>query len=192
VVEQDWEQFKAETKKQLSAFVKLPKYGDTAKHVILDTFDRINDPTMDVLATLRIIHGNNNQRETAVAGLLAFLWEFEGSYVTCIDAFCYLLVANGHDLFDVIRRKYVKSLDDIGNVNISTKLQFLEEHNFGIFKRKEDKTLRDKIAHHDFILDDSGKVLINRKVCDVGSRFDELSCFTAKVFATFCSCLDEC
>lgn len=192
MVEQDWEQLKAETKKQLLIFVKLPEHGDFAKHVILNTFDRINDPTMDVLATLRIIHGNNNKRETAVAGLLAFLWEFEGSYVTCIDAFCYLLVANGHDLFDIIHRKYVKSLDDIGNVNISTKLQFLEEHNFGIFRRKEDKNLRDKIAHHDFILNDSGEVRINRKLYDVGSRFDELTGFTHKVFTTFCSCLDEC
>jgi hypothetical protein len=151
----------------------------------------MDDHAMDVIATLRIIRASSNQRETAVAGMLAFLWEFEDSYVSCVDAFSYLLVANGHDLFDIIHRKYVKSLEDIGNVDISTKLQFLEEHNFGIFKRTEDKTLRNKIAHHDFILNDSGKVLISNNVVDIGSRFNGLSSFTHKVFETFCSCLDE-
>ena len=189
---QEWEKFKTATKKQLSIFLKLPEYGDIARHVISDTFDRIHDHVKDVMATLRIIRASNNQREIAVAGMLAFLWEFEGSYVSCIDVFCYLLVANGHDLFDIIHRKYVKSLEDIGNVDISTKLQFLEEHNFGLFKRTDDKILRNKIAHHDFILDNSGKVLINNKVIDVGSRFNELSSFTHKVFMTFFSCLDEC
>ena len=187
-MEHDWEKFKTETKKQLSTFVKSSEH---TKHVILDTFDRKHDHTMDVLATLRIIRASNNQRETAVAGMLAFLWEFEGSYVSCVDAFCYMLVANGHDLFDIIHRKYAKSLEDIGNLNISTKLQFLEEHNFRIFKRTEDKTLRDKIAHHDFKLDNSGKVLINNNVVDIGSRFSGLCSFTHKVFETFCSCLDE-
>lgn len=95
--------------------------------------------------------------------MLAFLWEFEGSYISCVDAFCFLLVTNGHDLFDLFKRKYVKSLEDIGNVDISTKLQFLEEHSFEIFRRTKDKNLRNKIAHHDFTLDVSGRLFIDKK-----------------------------
>jgi len=124
--------------------------------------------------------------------MLAFLWEYEGNYVSCVDAFCFLLVTNGHDLFDLIRRKYVKSLEEIGNVDIFTKLTFLEEHNFGIFKREKDRVFRNKIAHHDFLLNNSGKVQINNEVVDIGLRFNELSSFNSKVFKTLYSCLDEC
>jgi hypothetical protein len=123
--------------------------------------------------------------------MLAFLWEYEGNYVSCIDAFCFLLVINGHDLFDLIRRKYVKSLEEIRNVDVSIKLMFLEEHNFGIFKREKDRILRNKIAHHDFQLDNSGNVSISDAVVDFGPRFNELSSFNSKVFKTLFSCLIE-
>ena len=192
-MEQNWEQFKSETKKQLSTYLEFSEIGEgKAKHIILDTFDKIHNHVLDVIATLRIINTSKNQREIAVASLLAFLWEFEGSYVTGIDAFCYLLVENGHDLFDIIHHKYAKSFEDIENVNVSTKLQFLDEHNFVIFRRREDKTLRNKIAHHDFVIEKSGKVLINSQVVDISLRFKELHSFTSRVFEIFCSSLDEC
>ncbi len=192
MLEQDWEQFKSETKTQLSIFLKCSEFGDSAKHVILDAFDTEPEHTFDILATLRIIRESNNAREIAVAGMLAFLWEYEVNYVLCLDAFCYLLIENGHDLFNVLRQKYVHGLKDIGIVDVYTKLKFLKEHNFGILSREEDQILRNKIAHHDFIIDNSGKVFINNKVVDVGLRFNELSSFTRKVFETFCSCYDEC
>lgn len=112
--------------------------------------------------------------------------------MSCVDAFCFLLIANGHDLYDFIRRKYVKSLEAIGKVDVFTKLQFLKEHSFGIFTREEDELLRNKIAHHDFIIDASGKVQINGIDVDVGSSFNELVSFTKKVFDTFFSCWEEC
>lgn len=124
--------------------------------------------------------------------MLAFLWEYEGNYTSCVDAFCFLIITNGHDLFDPIRRKYVKSLEEIGNIDMSIKLMFLEEHNFGIFKRDKDRELRNKIAHHDFVLDDSGKVLINNKEVNIALQFDELRSFNHKVFMTLFNCLDEC
>jgi hypothetical protein len=131
------------------------------------------------------------KRARAVAGMLAFLWEYEGDYVSCVDAFCFLLITNGHDLFDLIRRRYVKSLEEIGNVDVSIKLTFLEEHNLGIFKRDKDRVLRNKIAHHDFLLNSLGEVQINNEVVDIGLRFNELSSFNSKVFKTLYSCLAE-
>lgn len=189
---QEWERFKTETKKQTSTFLELTKNKGIAKHVILDAFDEGPEEGADILATLRIIRASNNKRETAIAGMLAFLWVYEVDYVSCIDAFCYLLTANGHDLFNVLRRKYVHGLKDIGIVDVFTKLNFLDEHNFGLLRREEDELLRNKIAHHDFIIDDSGKVFIDKKEVDVGSKFNELHSFTHKVFMTFSSCLDEC
>ncbi len=191
-MELDWEQFKSETKKQISTFLELTKQKGIAKHVILDLFDKEPEYQADILATLRIIHTNKNNRETAVAGMLAFLWVYEVDYVSCVDAFCCLLIANGHDLFDILRHKYVYGLKDIGKVDVFTKLKFLDEHKFGLLRREEDEILRNKIAHHDFIIDASGNVLINKKLVDVGSRFNELSSFEHRVVVTFCSCLDEC
>ena len=124
--------------------------------------------------------------------MMAFLWEYEGSYMTCIDAYCDLLVSNGHDIYDIFHYRYAKTLEEIAEVTISIKLKFLEEHNFGIFKRKEDEKLRNKIAHHDFTVDNSGKVRIKEQEVDFSSRFSELIDFTKKVFETFCSCYGEC
>jgi hypothetical protein len=67
----------------------------------------------------------------------------------------------------------------------------LENHNFSIFRREEDQSLRNKIAHHDFCIDDEGVVKIKGKVIDVGDRFGELSSFALKVYYLFCECLKE-
>lgn len=190
LMEPDWEQFKTETKKQLSVYLGLMKDKAVAKHIILDAFDKEPEHVDDILTTLHIIRKTNNKRETAVAGMLAFLWIYEVEYVACLDAYCYLLTENGHDLFNSQRQKYVHGLKDIGMLDVYTKLKFLGEHNFGLLKREEDEMIRNKIAHHDFIIDTSGKVLINRKEVDVGSKFNELNSFTSKVFETFCTCLD--
>ena len=190
--EQEWEKFKTETKKQLSTFFKSSKYANTAKHEILDIFDKIDVSHRDVITILRIVSASKNPREITVAGMLAFLWEFEGSYSSTIDAFCYLLVVNGHDLFDIISRKYVHSLEDIGKVHISPKLNFLKEHDFGIFNRTEDKKLRDKIAHYRFTWDDSGRLLIDNQTVDIESRLDDLFFFTHQVFKTLLNCFEEC
>ena len=95
-----------------------------------------------------------------------------------------MLIANGHDLFD---QKYIKSLEDIGNVNMFSKLEFLKEHGFGILKRDNDRQLRNKIAHHDFTLDSSGKLTIRNEEVDIALRFNELCNFNHKTFDTLCS-----
>lgn len=191
-MEEDWAKFKTETKKQLSTFANLTEHSVTAKHLLYDTFDKINDHSFDVITTFRIINQSNNPREIAIVGMMAFLWEYEGSYMTCIDAYCYLLVLNGHDLYDIFHYRYTKSLEEIAEVSISIKIKFLKEHDFEKFIRKEDRKLRNKIAHHDFTVDKSGKVMIENKEVDVGLRFSELVEFTKIVFETFCSCYGEC
>jgi hypothetical protein len=160
-----------------------------ARHLILDTFDREVEHVRDVLATFDLIRSTSNEREKAVAGLLAFLWVYEVDYGRNIDAFCYLLTENGHDLFDELRQTYVHGLKQIGKVNVYTKLNFLKEHNFGLLRREEDETIRNKIAHHDFVINNSGKVLIEGKEVDIGSKFNELMTFNHKVFDTFHGCL---
>lgn len=156
-----------------------------------DLFDALPEDKFDLIATLRIIRSSKNKREMTVAGMMAFLWIYEIEYVKCLDAFCYLLIRNGHDLFDLLRKKYVKDLKDIGKVDVYTKLNFLEEHKFGLLRRPIDETLRNKIAHHDFIIDDSGKVLVDNKEIDVGERFNQLFRFENKIFEIYSSCLES-
>lgn len=187
----EWERFEAEIKNQFSIFKELPQFKGSGSHIawhtFLDAFEKNEESTFDVLATLRIIKRSNHPREIAVAGMLAFLWEYEGNYVSHVDGFCYLLTLNGHDLFDIFRRKYVKSLEDISNVDVFTKLLFLEEHGFGIINREEDRELRNKIAHHDFTLDASGKLTIKDEEVDIALRFNELCDFNHKTLVTLCS-----
>lgn len=190
--EHEWEEFKTEIKKQLSIFYKSSKNVNAAKNEILDIAGKMDVSHNDVITTLRMICASKNPREITVAGMLGFLWEFEGSYASTIDAFCYLLVANGYALFDRCTRKYAHSLEDISNVSISPKLNFLEKHDFGILKRTEDKRLRDRIAHYRFTLDNSGRLLIDNEAVSIEARRDCLFFFTHKVFDALLDCFKEC
>jgi hypothetical protein len=189
-METDWEKFMSETKNQISTFLEKKKDKGIAKHVIVDAFENEPDAVRDILATFHLIRSSNNERASAVAGLLAFLWAYEVEYGRCIDAFCYLLTENGHDPF--FRQKCVHGLEEIGKVDVYTKLNFLKEHKFGLLERKEEEEIRNKIAHHDFVIDNSGKVSIKGKEVDISLKFNELTSFTHKVFMAFCSCLDKC
>lgn len=191
-METEWEKFISETKNQISTFLGKGKDQGTAKHVMVDAFEEEPDCVRDILATFNLRRLSNNERENTVAGLLSFLWVYEVEYGRCIDAFCYLLTENEHDLFFPLRQKYVHGLEEIGKVDVYTKLNFLKEHKFGLLERKEEQEIRNKIAHHDFIIDNSGKVFIAGKEVDIGSKFNALTSFTHKVFVTFCSCLEEC
>ena len=190
-MQSEWNQFTSETKQQVSHYLQISKNRQEAKHILSDLFDALPEDKFDLIATLRIIRSSKNKREMTVAGMMAFLWIYEIEYVKCLDAFCYLLIRNGHDLFDLLRKKYVKDLKDIGKVDVYTKLNFLEEHKFGLLRRPIDETLRNKIAHHDFIIDDSGKVLVDNKEIDVGERFNQLFRFENKIFEIYSSCLES-
>lgn len=69
-----------------------------------------------------------NARDFSVLMIAGFLWKYEGTYMLCVDVICYMLVATGHDLFNPFRRKYVDSIEEIGEVDVSTKLKFLDRH----------------------------------------------------------------
>jgi hypothetical protein len=186
----DWEQFKSQTKKEITTFLQSTVNPSTAKHILSDLFKFEPEGKFDLFVTLRIIRSNRGKREASVARLMAFLWLYEIEYVQCLDVFCYLLISNGHDLFHTIRNKYVKSLNDVGRVDVYTKLNFLEEHGFGLLRRSIDMELRNKIAHHDFVIDDSGKTLVANKEVDVGARFEDLLSFDSQVYDVFSSFLN--
>ena len=67
-----------------------------------------------------------------------FLLAFEGSYIRTVDSIIYLLVLDGHNLFDPLREKYVQLPDEINRIDISVKYKFLKERQFEILIRQED------------------------------------------------------
>lgn len=153
--EPDWTQFKKEIERQLSNYS-----GDVDPLISFIDREIESHDSSNSVAIWKMIENSENKRQKTIGHMMAFLWTYESVYMYCVDTFCFLLIANGHDLFDLISRKYVKTLDELGFVDISTKLSFLQEHNFAIFQRKEDRKLRNKIAHHDFLITDSGNVSI--------------------------------
>jgi hypothetical protein len=90
------------------------------------------------------------------------------------------MTINGHDLFDSSKRKYAVSFEDIVDVDIYTKFKFLEAHNFKKLLRERDHRLRNKIAHRDFLLDDSGNLVIDGERVVIVKKLVDLMEFAKK------------
>lgn len=129
------------------------------------------------------------EREINILLMSGFLWKYEGTYLTCIDIMCYMLVATGHDLFNSIKRQYVDSIEEIGEVDLSTKLKFLDRHDFGLINRKQDQKLRNKIAHHDYYFDEDGEICSGNEYIHMRSRFSDFAAFAGDVYITICNCI---
>ena len=90
---------------------------------------------------------------TELAWMAMYLWEYEGNFTFCINFLCFLLISNGHDLFE---RKYVKTFEEIEKVGTYAKTNFLVAHGLTMFDEnknpdiKEMRELRNNIAHYKF------------------------------------------
>ena len=189
---QELAQLKSEVKKHLLTFMQSPKCSESLKIIndeIASFFDYGKDD-IDILLDVAT-DKTTNKRETITILILIFLWTYESYYALCVNSFCHFLTVCGHDLFDSIKRKYAVSFEDIGNVDIYTKLKFLEEHNFRMFKRKQDRTLRNKIAHHDFSLDNSGIFKVEGVEINIFQRQKALMKFTSQAMKALMECLME-
>jgi hypothetical protein len=141
---------------------------------------QFQDKNETALMDIRILSELVPKRKSKVHSLLLvslFLFEFEGLYANTMDSFCLQLVTEGHDLFDPIKREYVSSFGEIGDVDIATKFKFLERHNLKMLVRRGDQRLRNKIAHYDFRVDNEGNFSIDGKVVDIGSKLVNLMTF---------------
>jgi hypothetical protein len=202
---EEMSKFEIELTKQLKTFhlskkkEKDPQYLRilAISHRMADVFDKVSKQTDVVVALLRIEEKlqKTKEKETklnvTLLRLVKFLWTYEVCYMFCVDMTCYYLIANGHDLFDSFKRKYAVTFEEIGNVDASTKLKFLESHNFKLFNREQDRKLRNKIAHHDFSISDSGILKIDGVEVDIASRAKALIGFSNDIMDSFNRCLDE-
>ena len=159
---QDWKaQFKNEVEKQLSI---LDKSQESKEHVIETLLDNFSAKMESINIDVFISEFKpKNQRARAILDMAMYLWEYEGRFSFCINILCFLLVSNGHDLYDD-RKKYITSFEDVESVGISRKCEFLTHHGFGMLDEKKNKNLkkfrelRNDVAHYKLIIRDDGKI----------------------------------
>ena len=186
---------KLKIKKQLLVVMELPNHKATLANI--ESLIRENPETnKDVHVFTTLVDNKARKkslslRQSSILIMAGFLWKYEGTYMLCVDVLCYILIANGHDLFNPIKRQYVESLEEIGEVDQSTKLKFLERHDFGMLIRKQDQKLRNKIAHHEYSFDDAGYVRLGNENINIFSRFSDFAVFAGDAFIILCECLEE-
>lgn len=79
---------------------------------------------------------------------LEYLTLVEGIFSTRINFLIFILISNGNELYSHWKGDYVKTLKDIEEVNLSSKLKFLKKHGFGnLISNKVDIKLRNSVAH---------------------------------------------
>ena len=86
-----------------------------------------------------------------------------------VQSIAFISMANGHDIYDPQRMKFVKSYKDLDKVSLFVKLQFIEEHGFKYLTEIYNRKLRNCIAHLKFNLNDDGS--ITNKI--TGEKIDE-------------------
>ena len=172
------------------AIAQSPKCKDFVERT-KESFSVFKEHEKSVRSLIDVGEHATKRGETKAVLMASFLWISESYYVFCVDFFCSLLVFNGHDLFDLVKRKYVASPKDIGDVDVSTKLKFLEAHNLGILTREQDRKLRNKIAHYDFSVDRFARIKVDGVMINITQRGTDLLGFTGKAMDTFYECLKE-
>lgn len=103
-----------------------------------------------------------------------FLALFETTVTNILNCIVFLLVLNGHDFFIQYTRKYAKSLDDLDEANLAEKLDFLKFHGFSFLTEKINKSLRNKIAHMDFDIEEKGVIVVKKNKYDLQTEMIQL------------------
>jgi hypothetical protein len=150
---------------------------------IFDLWCTNTDNNKEVRTLTKFIKKRKDEYEFTLISLICFLWKYEGTYQLCINILCRLLIANDHDLFDSLNKRFVDSINDIIKVDIETKQKFLERHNIELIHMKKFQRLRNQIAHHNYMINDTGKLSLNSCVVDIFSEVNIFLQYTADLFS---------
>jgi len=134
--------------------------------------DMLKETNEDMHCATHLLESKDlNQREFTLISVFGYLLSAEGYVCNVINLISYLLVIAGHDLYSFTRRKYLKDkIEEIGKVEMSTKIQFLKHHGFGALTKEYDSTLRNDIAHHNYKIDRKGVLWVRGKAVDMSSE----------------------
>lgn len=114
-------------------------------------------------------------RERELLDVSSELMFTEGVICNCFDFICYRLALDHHDLCDVVRKnKYVTNIEDIAKVSMSSKIGFLNHHDFKELTKYHDMEYRNAIAHHNFTIDDNGQLWVKGEKVKVLSKIKNI------------------
>jgi hypothetical protein len=130
--------------------------------------------------------------QNALVYATAYLFVFEGMYISCLNSIIYALVCYGHDLFDPLRGKYADTPEKIALVDIEHKFRFLEKHGFNAIVLRKCQEIRNKIAHNDFEYSDNNSLKVTfsikkgngeviKKDYDLTKEFESLTSFSTNL-----------
>lgn len=160
--------------KQFTKLQSLPNQKPFMDYLInLKAFsDHLTSATTDYNCLVRLLRKlnkeKNNSRETMLLLVSSQLIFTEGIIVNLIDYICYLLVlGDHHDLFDFVRKKYVRNMKETVDMAMYFKILFLNAHGFKDLTEYHDFTFRNDIAHHKYVIDDDGGLWIRKKKVNV-------------------------
>jgi hypothetical protein len=180
-------QLKAIIKKQFSNVMDLQKREKVLREIeaLIQENPKNNKDLQAFYKSLK----RTNERGFSIISMACFLWKYESTYLLCIDALCRVLIVSGHDLFDPIRRQFADSIEDIGEVDVSTKLKFLERHDLELISNKRYQKIRNKIAHHDYYYDEHEQLHVGNEIIDIFDLYNEFLGFTGDIFTALCNAI---
>jgi len=100
--------------------------------------------------------------ESAYLRLTDLLYTLEGPFSYIINVVIFTLIKEGHhDLWSGNTNKFISSFEEIFNIPLSTRLKFLNAHDFTFFSDLCPRTLRNAVAHQNFLIEE-GTVKYNK------------------------------
>ncbi len=108
------------------------------------------------------------QERQALSLHLEFLPLVEGFFATQVNFLIFILIADKHDFFSIRKERYVKTLIEIEEEDLSRKLNFLEQHNFAEVSESEGtvRKLRNSSAHVFYEFDSNNNILVKQEKID--------------------------
>jgi uncharacterized protein (UPF0335 family) len=97
-------------------------------------------------------------KQKALLSLYFYLNLVEGACAENIQVIVFLLIKNGHYIYDPRKMKYVETYRDLEKIDLYVKEQFLSAYGFGFCASVIDRELRNCIAHQDYVIFDDGKI----------------------------------
>jgi len=113
----------------------------------------------EILRGLKSDVNYNNDRLKSMSKMLAYLGLVESLGITLMDVALIFLIANGkevHTRGPLI--KHVTSFEELKDLDLGYKLEFLKDERLNLFKEFINKDVRDHIAHLKFKIKNNGEI----------------------------------
>lgn len=131
-------------------------------------------------------------KQKSILSLYFYLNLVEGAITEHIQIIAFLLLKNGHDLYDPRKMRFAKCYGDIQNIDLCIKELFLESHGFDFVTFALDRTLRNCIAHQNFVIYEDGKIknLKTQQFIDIEKKVRDLQLTCTLISITIQQVLD--